>query len=153
MTNLEHNAGVKSGAECSLRHIALSEPTDEVAAFTDGILRAGLMLHGLASDLIEDLAPDAFPGDGVLEHLRPPLRPRVDVVSTATFDRRLAGPDGERAAQVGWPSTGPTRTSSRTCAPCRSTKAGPMPLIFASSAGEPGRSEAIDSSVLLWATV
>jgi hypothetical protein len=51
--------------ECpgSLRHMALSEPTEEVAAFTDEVLRAGSTLYGIASDLIEDLPPDAFPGE------------------------------------------------------------------------------------------
>jgi hypothetical protein len=43
--------------------MALPEPTDQAAEFTMEMLRAGSMLSGLASDLIEDLPPDAFPGE------------------------------------------------------------------------------------------
>ena len=43
--------------------------------------------------------------------------------------------------------------SASTCSPCFSMKAGPMPLIVASSLSEVGLSVAIASRVLLWATV
>jgi hypothetical protein len=43
--------------------MALTEPTEQVAAFTQEVLRAGLMLSGLASDLVEELPSDAFPGE------------------------------------------------------------------------------------------
>jgi hypothetical protein len=43
--------------------MAQNEPTDEVVEFTHAILRVGSMLFGVASDLIEDLPADAFPGE------------------------------------------------------------------------------------------
>ncbi len=39
------------------------QPEDPVATFTLELLRAGLMLTGLASDLIEALAPEDYPGE------------------------------------------------------------------------------------------
>ena len=44
-------------------------------------------------------------------------------------------------------------TIASTASPWRCTNAGPIPLTSASSASELGRSDAIVSSVLLWATV
>jgi hypothetical protein len=43
--------------------MARNQPTDQVVAFTHAILRVGSMLFGVASDLIEDLPEDAFPGE------------------------------------------------------------------------------------------
>jgi hypothetical protein len=43
--------------------MGLADSTDHVAAFTQELFRAGYMLDGVAADLVEDLPPDAFPGE------------------------------------------------------------------------------------------
>ena len=41
----------------------ITKSQDPVACFTLELLRGGLMLSGLASDLIEALAPEDYPGE------------------------------------------------------------------------------------------
>jgi hypothetical protein len=62
-TNSSHNRGGEDRAQGAFTYMALTEPTEQVAAFTQEVLRAGLMLSGLASDLVEELPSDAFPGE------------------------------------------------------------------------------------------
>lgn len=39
------------------------EPTDDASEFALELLRAAVMLTGLADDLIEEIPPDAYPGE------------------------------------------------------------------------------------------
>jgi hypothetical protein len=42
---------------------AVSEPEDHVSTFTDELLRTGLMLSGLAADLVEVLPAEHYPAE------------------------------------------------------------------------------------------
>ncbi|HTX30853.1 MAG TPA: hypothetical protein VMD09_05675 [Solirubrobacteraceae bacterium] len=71
--------------------MASSEATDQVEEFTIGILRAGSMLFGVASDLIEDLPEDAFPGEDtaavVIEMLVGTIRTAVESADPQDLER------------------------------------------------------------------
>jgi hypothetical protein len=73
--------------------MALPEPTDQVAAFTMEMLRAGSMLFGLASDLIEDVPPDAFPGEEpatvIIEMLVGTIRTAVGKADPSDLERAI----------------------------------------------------------------
>ena len=58
---------------------SLDEGGDWVAAFVMAVLRVGLMLQGVLSDLLEDLPDDTFPGEDagvvLIEMLAGTIRP------------------------------------------------------------------------------
>ena len=62
-----------------------SRPADPVAAFTEELLRTGLMLEGLAADLVEAIRPDAYPGED-------PAAVVIEMV-TGTIATALSGTD------------------------------------------------------------
>ena len=70
-------AGKSSGAPSRTRN--LDESDDWVAAFVMAVLRIGLMLEGVLSNLLEDLPDDAFPGEDsgvvLVEMLTGTIRP------------------------------------------------------------------------------
>jgi len=72
--------------------VGIANPTEDVAAFTHELLRAGDMMFGIAADLAEELPPDAYPGEEpgavVIEML-------VGTISTAVGD---ANPSDLRCA-------------------------------------------------------
>jgi hypothetical protein len=63
--------------------MGIANPTEDVAAFTHELLRAGDILFGVAADIAEELPADAYPGEEpgavVIEML-------VGTISTAVGD-------------------------------------------------------------------
>jgi hypothetical protein len=62
-----------------------SPSPDHVAAFTEELLRTGLMLEGLAAELVEAIPPDAYPGED-------PAAVVIEMV-TGTIATALSGTD------------------------------------------------------------
>lgn len=94
---------------------SLDEDGDWVTAFVMSVLRIGLMLQGVLSDLLEDLPDDAFPGEDngvvLIEMLTGTIRPAATCAGErvvrdatallyATGDRTIEGLKGALALRL-----------------------------------------------------
>ena len=68
-----------------------TEGQDLAAAFTEELLRAGNMLHGLAADLVEAMPPEAYPDEApgavVIEMMVGTIRTFLDGVDQSEVRR------------------------------------------------------------------
>jgi signal transduction histidine kinase len=72
-----------------------TEPTDLVSDFTHELLRVGNLVFGVASDLVEELPPDAYPGEDPAEVI---IQMVTGTIGTAVGDTDPA--ELERATEL-----------------------------------------------------
>jgi hypothetical protein len=91
---LVHTEGGAFERHALFNGVGNDDPSDQVAEFTPGLLRAGLMLSGLAADLTEDLHGDAYPGEEpaavVIEMITGTIRTALDGAEMSDLEQATA---------------------------------------------------------------